>query len=283
MLILLLWNTKTVLRIRAIKWWLLGPISRKANSYKYSTISLPVQGKSGESRTSQLSDHSVKLWLTKLYFIFIYSAWTCIYKHSYIHILSLISYRSIIAATSGGHHRVLPSPKSATARVYGIDSPLESGQPWGWCWTMQAKRKPSRAAVRPRRAQTTGNSIHKPVHGPLSTRVWPYFHLMRWLHQGIPNLLSQNRKNASTSHHFCKRTRFNELPRSFGSPSSSTRFQTLFLLQNDQILVSQHGFRFNTHYKKVGLQTALNFVHWLITEPNKKEISWANFFHELLV
>lgn len=43
------------------------------------------------------------------------------------------------------------------------------------------------------------------------------------------------------------------------------------------------SFKFNTHYKKVELQTALNFVYWLIIKPNKKEIFWANLFHEVFV
>lgn len=47
------------------------------------------------------------------------------------------------------------------------------------------------------------------------------------------------------------------------------------------------SFRFNTHYKEVELQTALNFVHWLIIEPTKKKKKKKyyeqTFFNEVLV
>lgn len=156
----------------------------------------------GESGTSQLSDRSMRFWIIKLYFVFIYSAWICIYKHSYIHILPLTLYWSIIAATPWCHS-VLPSPKSAAARDYEIGSLLEFDQPWEWCWTHTHKEKLSGTAVWTQGAWASGNSTCEPVHRPLSTRVWPSIHLMRWLHLGTPNLLSQNMKNLSiptTSH-----------------------------------------------------------------------------------
>lgn len=195
----------------------------------------------GESRTRWLSDHSMRLWIIKLYFIFIYSAWIHIYKHSYIHILSLTSYWSIIAATTWGHS-VLPRPKWAAARDYGIGSLLELGQPWGWCWTLACKVETVKGS-----SGATRSTSHRELH-PWACP-WTSLHQSLAIYSfnemttlGSSQSAITKQEKSQHSHHFWKRTKLSELPRSFGSLGSNPSFQILILLQNDWVLISQHEF-----------------------------------------
>lgn len=164
-----------------------------------------------------------------------------IFINTHIHTLSLTSYWSIAAATSWGHS-VLPSPKSAAARDYGIGSLLEFGHLWGWCWIHARKGETVKGS-----SVATRSTAHRELH--------PWACPQTSLHQslaiysfnemtapGNSHAAITKHENPKHLHHFWKRTKLIELPRSSGSLDSNSSFQTLNLLQNYWILVSQHEF-----------------------------------------